>query len=130
MNKHPLHVSNLVPFLPYLYFALIPVSSFLAALNGGITLSTLLLLVPAIPFVVQLVFSFKHLDLILGIITFVIAVYLTLAYISDLVKITVMTPRAISFITGGALFVLLNFVMSVRLFKNCILKTSAEHPAV
>lgn len=129
MPKHSLHVSHLVPFLPYLYFACIPVASFMAALNKDVSGSTFLLLIPAVPFVLQLLFSFKGLDLALGIITFAISFYLTLAYVSDLVKITTMTPRAISFITGGAIFTVLNFVMSVRLFRNFNLKMQPAQAA-
>jgi hypothetical protein len=126
MNKHPLHVANLVPFLPYLYFALIPIASFLAAINGGITPGTMLILLPAVPFVAQLLFSFKGLDLVLGLLTFLISLYLTLAYLSDLAKITTMNTRAINFIAGGAIFVVLNFVMSVRLFRNYIMKVKGK----
>ncbi|WP_276481321.1 hypothetical protein [Paraflavitalea pollutisoli] len=122
MPKHPLHVSHLVPFLPYLYFACLPVASFLSALNKDVSGSTFLLLLPTIPFLLQLFFSFKGVDLVLAIVTFVISLYLTLAYVWDLTKITSVTPRAISFITGGAIVVLLNFVMSIRLFRNFNLK--------
>lgn len=118
MKKSPFHLSHLVPFLPYLYFSLLPVSSFISGLGDQSTIRTWLLLIPAVPFILQLFFSFKQVDLILGIITFAIALYFTLAYLSDLVKITSYTTRAISFIWVGGCIVILNYVMSVRLFRN------------
>ncbi len=126
MKKSPFHLSHLVPFLPYLYFSLLPVSSFISDLGDRATISTLLLLIPAVPFILQLIFSFKHVDLILGIITFAIALYFTLAYLSDLVKITSYTAKAISFISVGGCIVILNYVMSVRLFRNEIMKATRQ----
>jgi|GEM_PF-1346004 len=126
MQKSPFHLTHLVPFLPYLYFSLLPVSSFISGLGDRATISTLLLLIPAIPFILQLFFSFKHVDLILGVLTFAIAIYFTLAYLSDLVKITSYTTRAISFISVGGCIVVLNYVMSVRLFRNELMKATRQ----
>jgi hypothetical protein len=123
MQKSPFHLSHLVPFLPYLYFSLLPVSSFLSGLGDQATFSTLLLLIPALPFIMQLCFSFKHVDLILGVLTFAISLYFTLAWLSDLVKITSYTTRAINFIWVGGCVVILNYVMSVRLFRNEFMRT-------
>lgn len=119
MNKPPFHLANLLPFLPYLYYMGISVSMFLVQINKE-TASTgdLKLLILAVPFAVQLIFSFKHVDLILGAIMFVLALYLTLAYASDLAKLTAHTTRAINFTIIGGLIVILNYVMAILLFRN------------
>lgn len=119
MKKTPFHLSNLVPFLPYLYFIGLSLWTFLNQMdNHTASISDLKLLILAVPFTIQLIFSFKHVDLILGIITFVLAIYLTLAYATDIAKITDYTTRSISFIVVGGLVVILNFVMAILLFRN------------
>ncbi|MDF2189215.1 hypothetical protein [Paraflavitalea sp. CAU 1676] len=129
MTQPPFQLSQLKPFLPYLYFSGLPLVCFIDAINKTTEPGNLLLLIPAIPFVLQLFFSIRHVDMILGVITFAIAIYLTLAYASDLSKITAVTPRAISFISLGGVIVVLNYIMSVRLFINESLrnKASASH---
>jgi hypothetical protein len=119
MNKPPFHLTNLVPFLPYLYYIGISVSMFLAQINKE-TASTgdLKLLILAVPFIIQLLFSVKLVDLVLGVIIFVLALYLTLAYASDLAKITNFNNRAISFTAIGGVIVTLNYVMAILLFRN------------
>lgn len=76
------------------------------------------MLILAVPFAVQLIFSFRHVDLILGVITFVLALYLTLAYASDLAKLTAYTTRTINFTIIGGLIVILNYIMAILLFRN------------
>lgn len=123
MKKRPFQLSHLIPFLPYLYFSFLPVSSFISGMADQPEIGKLLLLIPAIPFILQLFFSFKYVDLVLGILTFAIALYFTLAYLSDLAKITSYTTRAINFIWVGGCIVIINFVMSVRLFRNERMRT-------
>lgn len=119
MNKAPFHLSNLVPFLPYLYYIGLSLSMFLVQIDkeqaGAGDLKMLIL---AVPFAVQLIFSFRHVDLILGVITFVLALYLTLAYASDLAKLTAYTTRTINFTIIGGLIVILNYIMAILLFRN------------
>lgn len=126
MNKAPFHLSNLVPFLPYLYFIALSISMFLVQIDKetGNT-DDLKLLLLATPFVAQLIFSFRYVDLILGAVMFVVAIYLTLGYASDLAKITTYPPRAINFIVIGGLIVVLNYVMAILLFRNERLRHSS-----
>lgn len=118
MQKNTFHLSNLVPFLPYLYFIGISLWMFLSQMDKDANASHLKLLILAIPFTVQLIFSFKYVDLVLGILTFALALYLTLAYASDVAKITDYTTRSVSFIVIGGLIVLFNFIMSIGLLRN------------
>ncbi|NII28936.1 hypothetical protein HB364_27910 [Pseudoflavitalea sp. X16] len=118
MQRNTFHLSNLVPFLPYLYFIGLSLWMFLSQMDNNANVSHLKLLILAVPFTVQLIFSFKYVDLVLGILTFALALYLTLAYASDVAKITDYTARAISFIAVCGLMVILNFVMSILLFRN------------
>ncbi len=119
MNKPPFHLANLLPFLPYLYYIGISVSMFLVQINKETAnIGDLKLLILAVPFIIQLLFSVKLVDLILGVIIFVLALYLTLAYASDLAKITNFNNRAISFTVIGGVIVTLNYVMAILLFRN------------
>ena len=126
MNKEPFHLSNLVPFLPYLYYIGLSLSMFLVQIDKetGNT-DDLKLLILSVPFVVQLIFSFKYVDLILGVVMFVVAIYLTLGYASDLAKLTTYTTRVINFIIIGGLIVTLNYVMAILLFRNERLRHSS-----
>jgi len=117
MRNNPFPLSNLIPFLPYLYFISYPVILFFNQSNNDPSNSYLLLL-PAIPFVIQLIRPFKYVDLLLGIITFTLSCYMVLAYLADLSKITSYNTRTISFIIGGLLFLAISFAMSVLLFRN------------
>jgi TRAP-type uncharacterized transport system fused permease subunit len=128
MRNNPFPLSNLVPFLPYLYFISYPVIMFLNQLNNDPSNSYLLLL-PAIPFVIQLIRPFKYVDLLLGIITFALSCYMVLAYLADLFKITTYNTRALSFIIGGILFLAISFTMSVLLFRNERRRQSARAAA-
>jgi hypothetical protein len=119
MNKAPFHLSNLVPFLPYLYYIGLALSMFMVQTDKETaSIGDLKMLILAAPFALQLIFSFKHVDLILGVITFILAIYLTLAYASDLAKLTAYTTRAINFIVIGGVIVILNYVMAILLFRN------------
>jgi hypothetical protein len=118
MQRNTFHLSNLVPFLPYLYFIGLSLWMFLSQMDKDANASHLKLLILTVPFTVQLIFSFKYVDLILGIVTFVLALYLTLAYASDVAKITSYTTHSISFIVIGGLIILFNFIMSIGLFRN------------
>ena len=129
MHKPPFHLSNLVPFLPYLYFIGISLWMFLSQVNTDTaSISDLKLLILAVPFTLQLIFSFRHVDLILGIITFVLALYLTLAYATDVARIIDFNTKSISFIVVCGLVVILNFVMSVLLFRNERLRNQQVKP--
>jgi hypothetical protein len=119
MNKAPFHLSNLIPFLPYLYYIALSVAMFFVQTDKETaSIGDLKMLILAVPFAVQLIFSFRHVDLILGVIMFVLALYLTLAYASDLAKLTAYTTRAVNFIVIGGLVVILNYVMAILLFRN------------
>jgi TRAP-type uncharacterized transport system fused permease subunit len=128
MRNNPFPLANLVPFLPYLYFISYPVIMFLNQLNSDPSNSYLLLL-PAIPFVIQLIRPFKYVDLLLGIITFALSCYMVLAYLADLFKITTYNTRALSFIIGGILFLAISFTMSILLFRNERCRQSARAAA-
>lgn len=118
MQRNTFHLSNLVPFLPYLYFIGLSLWMFLNQMDNNANASHLKLLILAVPFTVQLIFSFKYVDLVLGILTFTLALYLTLAYATDVAKLTDYTTRSISFMVIGGLIILFNFIMSIGLFRN------------
>ena len=102
---------NILRWLPYLYFFVF----FVLVNTPG---NTGFLLILSLPFVLQLFFQFKYVDIILSILTFILSVWLMLAYLSDLYKVTIVTNQTRRFIGIGALVVLSNFAMCVLLFRN------------
>ena len=70
----------------------------------------------ALPFIVQMVVQKRYLDLLLGSITVLMSLWLLLAYVSDLMKISVYDVQAWRFVVVAGIIVVLNFVMSFLFF--------------
>ena len=101
--------------LPYLYFSLFFIGMYVSnTLTGGeINIWSAAL---ALPFIAQMVVQKRYVDLLLGSITVLMSVWLTLAYISVLMKISVYDMHAWKFVVVGGLIVVTNFVMSFLFF--------------
>lgn len=104
---------NIVKWLPYIYFFVF----LLLVSNPENRLYTLIF---SIPFLLQLFFQLRYLDQILGALTFILSLWLMLAYVSDLNKIMVITSQSRKFIAFGGTLVCSNFVMSILLFRNAL----------
>ncbi|HYE54954.1 MAG TPA: hypothetical protein VD996_08930 [Chitinophagaceae bacterium] len=101
--------------LPYLYFSLFFIGMYTGnTLTGSdVNIGALAL---ALPFLAQMVLQKRYIDLLLGIATVIMSLWLTLAYISDLMKISVHEFEAWKFIVLGGTVIVLNFVMSFLFF--------------
>ena len=108
-----MYAKNVFKWLPYIYFF-----AFFLLIN--IPESNIYVFMLTIPFLLQLFFHLKYLDEILGILTFIMSVWLLLAYASDLHKITKPTDQSYKFIAIGGLLVVSNFVMCILLFRNAL----------
>jgi len=112
---HMSYTKKILKWLPYSYFFIF----FLLIIIPG---NNLLLYIIPIPFVVQLIFHLRYLDEILGVLSFILSMWLMLAYASDLHKITVVTNQTRTFVTIGGLLVVANFVMCALLFRNALMR--------
>lgn len=108
-----IYAKNIFKWLPYIYF-------FVIFLLINIPESNIYVFILTIPFLLQLFFHLKYLDEILGILTFILSVWLMLAYASDLHKITTPTDQSYKFIAIGGILVISNFVMCILLFRNAL----------
>ena len=71
-----------------------------------------------LPFFVQLLFRFRYVDILLGVLTSLGSFWFLLSYLSDINKINSFQSQSIEFISGGAAFLLSLFVMTFQLFRN------------
>jgi len=111
------HFKTITAKLPYAYFiGLCLWIAFEGMLNG--TLKSALVLVVCIPFVYQMKFESRALNIILGIVLLIWSVWMTLAYISDAAKITTINNRSLIFIFGGGALILFNFLASISILRK------------
>ncbi len=110
---------NILRWLPYLYFF-----GFFVLINTPGNIAFILIL--SLPFVLQLFFELRYVDIILSILTFILSVWLMLAYLSDLHKVTIVTDHTRRFIAIGGLVVVSNFGMCVLLYRNAVNKFNRQ----
>ena len=108
--------------LPYLYFIAV-ISYWFTDINRTEGLSAYPILLFAIPFLWQILKPNKTLNLTLGIVFICLSSYMIIAYLTDLLQITSFQLLQRFFIYGGIL-VISNFIMSVWIIKNSLIRTS------
>ena len=103
--------------LPYAYFiGLCLWIAFEGMLNGS--MKSALVLMVCIPFLYQLKFESRALNIVLGMVLLIWSIWMTLAYIFDIAKITTIDNRSLFFILGGGVLVLLNFLASISILRK------------
>lgn len=117
MIERTINFKTLFAKLPYAYFiGLCLWMAFYGMLNDNI-ISALFLLI-CIPFLYQLKFENRSLNIILGILLLIWSFWITLAYIFDVAQISTLDNRSLSFIIGGGILVLLNFLASISILHK------------
>jgi len=111
-------ISKYTKHIPYLYFIAVSIYWFtIINRSEGITAYPILLF--AIPFLWLIVKPNKELNFTLGTIFVCLSSYLILANLSDFFNVTSF-EIAKGFLVYGAVFAILNFMMSVWIIRNSI----------
>ncbi|MEP6700223.1 MAG: hypothetical protein ABJA85_02870 [Bacteroidota bacterium] len=107
------NLKNIIKWSPYIYFFI-----FFLIINNPA--NRVFVLVISLPIIIQLFLQARYLDQVLGAFTFILSLWLMLAYASDLNKISVVTSHSRKFIAIGGIIVISNFVMTLLLFRNAL----------
>lgn len=105
---------TLLSKVPYAYFICICIWIAFDGILKGNTRSFLVLVI-GIPFVYQLKFENRTLNIILGSVLLLWSLWMMLAFITDVAKITNLNYDSWSFITSGVCMVFLNFLASLSI---------------
>lgn len=116
------HGKIILKWLPYIYFS----AFFLLIINKSASYYNLVLFVLSALLLLQMYFQLKYVDWFTGMLLLFLSLWFLLAYTSDFHKITSYTNQTWQFVVIGGLIVISNFVMSILMLRNAIIRVDQE----